>query len=142
MAKNKKDDVTNKVDWIIHAVFPSDSDDYKMDSHTHGLNKHNHPELRIVLNLPQEVIGNMLNGMGLDILKGERFDESGIYTNILANKMRVQIVRGYVGKDNCSTIIFPDPNGRLPGEPFCQEPYKDQLKYLEEIKEDYIRKNL
>lgn len=132
-----KDNVKNKVDWIIHAVIPEYDDSYILDAHTHGLGTHGHPELRTVLNLPPETLTSVINSVGLDIVDGERFDEERVYTNILANDMRVQIIRDNIGGDDCSVLIFPDANNRLPGEPFCQIPYKNQLKYLEEIRKTY-----
>lgn len=136
MSKNK----SNKVDWIIHCVIPEYDDPYILDAHTHGINKHGHPELRTVLGLPPETLTSVINNIGLDIVDGERFDEEKIYTNILANEMRVRIIRDNIGGDDCCVLIFPDANNRLPEELFCQEPYKSQLNYLEKIKKTYNEK--
>lgn len=136
MGKDKKEH-SNTVDWIIHAVIPEYESPYILDAHTHGLNMHGHPELRTVLHLPPETLTGVINAVGLDIVDGERFDEEKIYTNILANDMRVRVIRDNIGGDDCSVLIFPDANNRLPEEPFCQEPYRSQLEFLEEIKKTY-----
>ena len=78
----------SKVDWIIHGVIPEEGDmPYAMDYHTHGLKEfHNHPELMLVLGLPNDVACNLINSLGLRIWDGERFDEEKKYTNILSNE--------------------------------------------------------
>lgn len=127
--------MNSKVDWIIHFVIPDENNiPNSINAHTHGLEGHNHPELMTVLALDSEVSGAIMNNLGLRILDGERFDEEKIYTNIIQNELPVKIVKAVVsGHENC-VIIFPDEDGKLPGDEGCKYPYSKQLEYLEYIK--------
>ena len=128
----------NKYDWIIHYVF-GEGDDYGLfaDIHTHGLEKYNHPELLITIALPQEIVGAILNNLGIRITNGERFDESELRTDIIANNVPVKVFNTCVNEKNISLLIFPDKNLKFPDDEACEFPYNEQYKYLEKIKERY-----
>lgn len=129
----------NKIDWIIHGVIPEDGDmEYTVDYHTHGLKEyHNHTELMVVLGLPFEVVGSLINSLGLRICDGERFDEERIYTNIIANNLPVRLVKERMGTGDVMVLILPDANGNLPGDDNCEEPYSKQMEMIEFIKSRY-----
>ena len=76
-----------KPDWIVHAIIPEKNDmPFVRNFHTHGLSKFKHPELMLVLNIPEDIATEILNGLGEKIKKKEqRFEEEGRYLNILAN---------------------------------------------------------
>ena len=129
----------SKVDWIIHGVIPEEGDmPYAMDYHTHGLKEfHNHPELMLVLGLPNDVACNLINSLGLRICDGERFDEEKIYTNILANELPVRLVKEKMGDDEVMVMILPDGDGNLPDDDECSVPYSNQMEIIEFIKTRY-----
>jgi hypothetical protein len=127
----------NKIDWIIHYVFSDENEpDYLADVHTHGLENHGHPELRIVLAFPDDICNIILNDVGVRILNGERFDKEGTYRNIIKNDLPVKILKEKIGNQETMVLIFPDKNGLLPDEEGCENPFSEQLELIE-----YIKKN-
>lgn len=135
-----------KPDWIIHYVqehycqccgkheenhvgFPRFA-----NAHTHGLEKHGHDEICIPFDIgPKPTLG-LLNEIGLRIREaGEKF-EVGCSTDILEDKRRVELYRSNGSKT--LYILLPDPNGLLPGEDGCMEPYSFQRTYADIIEEE------
>ena len=82
-----------KIDWVIHLVANGACDEcgeietgflpYMCNAHTHGLERYGHLDFQMVLFLPTEEIGRILNTLGLRVQSGERFRSgdmvSGIY---------------------------------------------------------------
>ena len=128
-----------KPTWIIHCVIPEgEGVECSMDSHTHGLNAYDHPELALVMNLPQAMVGELLNEIGIRIVNGEKFSESGVYNNILVNDYPVELIKTeYKRGDEVMAIILPDENKKLPSDKDCSYPYNMQYEYLEKIKKSY-----
>lgn len=123
-----------EIDWVVHYVFDSVKG---IDAHTHGINSHGHPEIRTVLNLSPKLICAILNGVGINILNGERYDKEGIYNNVLDNGIPVKVKMETIGGEECCVILFPDARMKFPGDEGCSKPYSLQLKYLEAIKKSY-----
>ena len=128
------------IDWIIHYVFPDSEEElnlYGIDAHTHGLKKHNHPELMIVLPMEGEEVANILNSLGCRILEGERFDIEGIRRDVFADKTPVLLLKeSFWGEENV-VILFSDENGNVPGDGQCSKEYNMQLQYLNNLKKKY-----
>ena len=135
-----------KPDWIIHHVQNHDCDVCNThvkdsvgfygfaDIHTHGLNKHNHPEICIPLDISPKVAMNVLNTIGYRIaVNGEIFKE-GYNDTVLAGKYRVKFVK--FDDDDTLYLILPDVNNRLPEDDMCDLPYSSQLFYAEIIHND------
>lgn len=137
-----KKETQNIPTWTIQCKYPTFSSaetEYLVDAHTEGLKEYGHPELAIVVTIPEETIGEILNTLGTRIANGECFCIPGIYENILQDDFPVRVVRTEYGKENeMSVLIFPDEKRRLPEDVGCQEPYRWQLEYLRRIKEDYV----
>ena len=130
----------DKPTWIIHCItdIAEYIAEYKKDCkyignfHTHGLNKYNNQrELCIVLALEKSVAVNLLNTMGLRVANGETVFTEGIRSDILQDDLDVQLIT--FDNDPDLYVILPDPNGKLPMDDDCQEPYKSQIKYAENI---------
>lgn len=83
-----------KIDWIIHCCANGVICDgcnkvetgflkNTCNAHTHGMEKYHHMDFQMVLFLPPEEIGRILNTLGLRVQAGERFHDgdlvSGIY---------------------------------------------------------------
>lgn len=128
-----------EVTWIIHgitdleSIFPNEK--YIGNFHTHGLNEYNNQrELCIVLNIPGNTAKGLLNSMGLRVANGETVFTEGIRTDILDNGMDVQLMT--FDNDPTLYVILPDPNGKLPMDDDCEEPYKFQYEYAKLIHDD------
>ncbi len=126
--------MNKEVDWMIHYVFDEAPDkEHLANCHTHGLDKHNHRELCMVLALPQETVCGVLNSMGIRIaFEGKVFPE-GIHTDIL---------QGYNAEiyslpdDPTLYLIVPDENNKLPSDEGCKFPYNMQYEYAKIISEN------
>ncbi len=126
--------------WIIHYVTDVSEKyldpiyKYIGDFHTHGLDKLGHKELCIPLNIDSRLGASILNCLGEEICNGREFTESCRYSNILTCDFQVVSFPG-------STelfVIFPDENGKFPGDNGCEFPYSEQLKYAEIIASEHI----
>ena len=129
-------------DWIIHYVAPTVDrskspayyyEPYFANIHTHGLDKYNHRELCISINIGQETAKKLLNSLGMRIVHGDVFTE-GIRTDILKGNYDVQ----FITFDNDPTLymILPDVNNKLPMDSDCEEPYCYQEKYAKIISDN------
>ena len=129
-------------DWMIHYVAPTADrskspayyyEPYFANIHTHGLDKYNHRELCISINIGQETAKELLNSLGMRIVHGDVFTE-GIRTDILTNDYDVQ----FITFDNDPTLymILPDVNNKLPMDSDCEEPYCYQEKYAKLISDN------
>lgn len=132
--KTKK---TPKFDWICHYVsngvacdmcnktedsFP----EFICNAHTHGMEKYNHLDFQIVLDVDAELIGTLLNEMGLRVQMGGKFKSGDVLSDLLV---------GYDAKlfevpekdRTVLRIILPDENNLFPGDEGCQYPYNQQM---------------
>lgn len=127
--------------WTIKCQFPTykcKETDYMMDAHTVGLMQYGHPELAIVVSIPVEIAGEILNTLGNRVVNGERFDIPGVYENILQDDYPVRLVHAEYGLgEEKMVLILPDEFRRLPEDLGCMTPYNLQLEYLRRIKDDY-----
>ena len=131
----------NKIDWIIHYVLMDDKkNEYLVNANTHGLDKHNHRELCMVLNVGQQVCGEILNSIGSKIaFSGKKYEE-GFYEDILQDGYKVEIMS--LPEDPLLYVIFPDENHRFPSDKDCQYPYNKQYEYAKIISADNKTKGL
>ena len=108
---------------------------YIGDFHTHGLSKYNNQrELCVVLALDKNKIKTLLNDMSLRVASNKTIFTEGIRTDILNNGMDVQFLS--LDNDPVLYVILPDPNGKLPSDDDCKEPYKFQYEYAKRISEN------
>lgn len=126
-----------KIDWVIHMIgngivcsdcgkvensFPQ----YIGDFHTHGLSKYGHPELQMVLHMPPEDIGYVLNILGMRVQSGEQFHAGQLVEDIFVDcPVRLDAFEAY-GKQ-LLRVIIPDEKKRFPEDPDCSYPYNHQL---------------
>ena len=126
-----------KVDWIIHMVAIGACGEcggaetsflpYMCNAHTHGMECYGHLDFQMVLALPPQEIGRILNTLGLRVQSGECFRPgdmvSGIYEDCSVRLdeyeetgrrvLRVIIQRSSVWKGGCrhEDHIVPDHCG-------------------------------
>ena len=140
-----------KPDWIIHYVSNNGCECcgkannpayYDLvgfaNAHTHGLDKHGHRELCIVLDAGMNRVGNLLNTLGVKIAERETIFAESIRDDVLNNGMRVKFIS--FDDDPTLYVMLPDPNGILPGEDGCTVPYCLQEEYAKIISKnkDYV----
>ncbi len=126
-----------KIDWIIHCCANGVVCDeckkvetgflqYACNAHTHGMEKYHHMDFQMVLFLPPEEIGRILNTLGLRVQAGERFHDgdlvSGIYEdcNIGLNEYEE------TGR-TVLRVIIPDKFNIFPEDARCMPVYRLQL---------------
>ncbi len=128
---------SKKIDWIIHicknGVICADCGksedcyiDFLCNAHTHGMEKHNHRDFQLVLALPNEEIGRILNTIGLMVLAGHRFYD-GEYINGIYEDCSVRLMEIEETGRKVLRVIIPDKNNIYPENPMCERPYRFQL---------------
>ena len=133
------------IDWIIHYVQEHDCEicgkheDNPIgftgfaNIHTHGLNKYNHKELCIPLDLGYKLAITILNQCGLRIKLGNEKFVPGFNDSIIHN---LPLLFYEFENSNTLYMIIPDPNGKFPEDDDCEFPYNKQLLYAQIIEED------
>ena len=133
------------IDWIIHYVQEHDCEicgkheDNPIgftgfaNIHTHGLNKYNHKELCIRLDLGYKLAITILNQCGSRIKLGNEKFVPGSNDSIIQN---LPVLFYEFENSNTLYMIIPDPNGKFPGDDDCKFPYNKQLLYAQIIEED------
>ena len=112
--------------WALQGVFPRTAADGPQFTYTVGLTEFNHPEL-IIMSLPYEVAGVMLNAMGRRVRAGERFTAGQTLLevgNLAMKTVDVVDTRPYFGvarrkyhRVRAVQVVWPDKNSRFPWEP-------------------------
>ena len=129
-----------KIDWIIHFVVNGESCDccgkvedsfpeFMCNTHTHGLEKYDHLDFQIVLALPPEIVGHLLNGLGLRVQAGEKFKDGDVISDLLANNYDVHLVEVEETERRVLRLLMPDPQNRFPGDAECDYPYNQQKDF-------------
>ena len=136
------DEANTGITWTIHGVIGMAEEHkgkfkdvtYMGNFHTHGLDLYGHRELCIVLNMPQEKAGELLNNMGLMISKKGRTFSEGIQKDVLQNDYDVELIS--FEDDPTLYVILPDVNNKFPSDADCEEGYNYQYEYARIISED------
>ena len=124
---------TLKIDWIIHYVFDDKTEgcfpEFMINAHTHGLEKYNHLDFQVVLEMPPALTGNLLNEMGLRVQRGERYKDGDIVSDLLQNGYDVRLVEREEMDRKVLRLLIPDENNRFPEDKLCQYPYNFQKDF-------------
>ena len=126
-----------KLDWVIHLVkngvacaccgeVENGFVQYACNSHTHGMAKYNHSDFQLVLSLPDNEIGRILNTLGLRVQAGERFHNGDLVEGIYLDcPVRLQEF------EECDRtvlrVVIPDKQNRFPEDTNCEYPYTLQI---------------
>ena len=96
------------------------------------MEKYQHPDFQLVLNLPPVEIGRILNTLGLRVQAGEKFKAgdmvSGIYTDC---NIRLDAFEE-TGR-TVLRVIIPDKNNIFPEDEHCTPAYRLQLLKTDEL---------
>ena len=131
-----------KIDWVIHLVANGACDEcgeietgflpYMCNAHTHGLERYGHLDFQMVLFLPTEEIGRILNTLGLRVQSGERF-RSGDMVSGIYEDCDVRLDEYEETGRKVLRVIIPDANNIFPEEGDCMLPYCLQLLKTDEL---------
>lgn len=133
------------IDWIIHYVQEHDCEICGKHEdnligftgfaniHTHGLNKYNHKELCVPLDLGYRLSCTILNQCGLRIKLGNEKFVPGFNYSVIQD---LPVLFYEFENSNTLYMIMPDPNGRFPEDENCEFPFNKQLLYAKIIEED------
>ena len=102
------------------------------NAHTHGLERYGHLDFQMVLFLPTEEIGRILNTLGLRVQSGERF-RSGDMVSGIYEDCDVRLDEYEETGRKVLRVIIPDANNIFPGEGDCMLPYCLQLLKTDEL---------
>ena len=132
-----------EIDWIIHIVangmrcqdcgkienpFPQ----YICNVHTHGMAKYGHLDFQLVIHMPPQDMGYVLNMLGLRVQAGERFQAGDLVEGIFID-CPVRLYECEECGRKVLRVIIPDSQNRFPEEPNCDYPYSFQLIPTDEL---------
>ena len=131
-----------KIDWVIHLVANGACDEcgeietgflpYMCNAHTHGLERYGHLDFQMVLFLPTEEIGRILNTLGLRVQSGERF-RSGDMVSGIYEDCDVRLDEYEETGRKVLRVIIPDANNIFSEEGDCMLPYCLQFLKTDEL---------
>jgi len=126
-----------KPDWMVHMVLMESCDyceqkdvsklhKHMCNIHTHGLEKYDSLELQLVLKLPTNLIGYLINTVGLAIRYGMKLHDGDEINHLIKNF--VIKVKEIEDDDEVKVLrlILPDASGKFPEDEECIEPYSLQ----------------
>ncbi len=98
--------------WYTHMTFPEDGGTY-WNIHTHGMSENfNHPDLQLVIGLPEHTTNGILHNFADRIKAGEKF-KAGDRVSKIVGKYDVLLVEREECGRKVLRIILPDPKGCL-----------------------------
>ncbi len=126
-----------EINWIIHmcangAVCDDCGKeetgflDYACNAHTHGLEQYGHKDFQMVLQLPPDHIGYILNTLGLRVQAGERFKDGDLVEGIYLD-CPIRLDEYEETGRQVLRVIIPDKNNIFPEDERCMETYRLQL---------------
>lgn len=132
-----------KIDWIIHCcangVICGDCGTVETgfipntcNAHTHGMEKYHHMDFQMVLFLPLEEIGRILNTLGLRVQAGERF-QSGDMVSGIYEDCDVRLDAYEETGRTVLRVMIPDKYNIFPEDERCMLVYRLQLLKTEEL---------
>lgn len=130
-------------EWIIHLVangagcakcgeVESEFIPYTCNAHTHGMEKYNHMDFQLVLRLPTEEIGRILNTLGCRVQQGEKF-HNGDYVKGIYDDCDICLQEFEETGRKVLRVIIPDANNIFPNDPRCASPYNLQLLKTDDL---------
>lgn len=107
------DDMMQKHGWYVHFVAPDDGPT-GANYHTHGLQESfEHPDLQIVLNIPEKVAHNLFHNAVDRIKAGEKFQAGQRAGQICGGGYEVKFVEAHEGDRTVLRMILPDVDHHL-----------------------------
>lgn len=121
--------------WIVHFVGDDSDSPTRLNIHTHGLQEnYNHPDLQIVLGIPQQVVQPILHQIVDRIKAGEKFGDGDVLEDIIADGLPIKLVSATECNRSVLRLIFPDKSGCCDSWSM-KDPYLRQYGDLVELPE-------
>lgn len=112
-------EMLDKYGWFSHILTDDGS------AHTHGLPEtSDHPDLEVRLPVNPRQRHAWLGIFAQAVKSGRRFHSDETVTDLFSVPVRV-VPRTESGRP-VLRVLFPDPQGRFPGDPACDPGYRDQ----------------
>ena len=132
-----------KIDWIIHCCANGVVCDeckkletgclqYACNAHTHGMERYRHMDFQMVLYLPFEEIGRILNTLGLRVQAGERFHDGDLVSGIYED-CDIRLDEYEETGRRVLRVVIPDKYNVFPEEENCMPVYRLQLLDTEDL---------
>ena len=125
-----------QIDWTIHLVTNCECDECGnsensflpnvCNAHTHGMEKYEHQDFQLVLRLPPNEIGRILNTFGLRVQAGEKFKNGDLVSGIYED-CNVKLQEFEETGRKVLRVMIPDANNIFPEKNECNEVYRMQL---------------
>ncbi len=138
-----------KKDWIIHLVMNGAECGecekkengflrYTCDSHTHGMEKYNHPNFQIVVDFEPDYIMGILNILCFMVQSGRKF-HNGEFVEGIIDERKLRLDKHIENGFEIFRVVFPDDNNLFPEDANCKYPYSVQnFKVKDLYIENYI----
>ena len=134
--------MNTKIDWVIHCCANGICDacgkketgflPYLCNAHTHGMEKYGNMDFQLVLFLPYEEIGRILNTLGLRVQAGERF-RTGDFVSGIYEDCEIRLDEYEETGRKVLRVIIPDKHNIFPEDERCMEVYRNQLLETDEL---------
>ena len=136
--------MSKQIDWMIHYCANGVCDEcgkaeegfipYACNAHTHGMEKYGHMDFQMVLHLPLQEVGRILNTLGLRVQTGERFKAGDLVSRIYEDcDIRLDAFEE-TGRTVLRAVI-PDKHNRFLEDEQCMDAYRVQLLRTEDLYE-------
>ena len=125
----KEMEMMEQYGFFCHYVFDNEGegDTQMVNFHTHGIEEtFGHKDIQIVMNLGPHVLMPIAHGIVEEIVKkGLKLEDNA---DKVIDNYDVELMEVEEDGRTVIRIMFPDPQGRMPSDPFCELLYKKQLK--------------
>lgn len=134
--------MSKKINWIIHycangavcadcGKMETGYLPYTCNAHTHGLAQYGHKDFQIVLDMPVEYIGYILNALGRCVQDGDRFCVGELVR--FPNGLVVKLAEFEECDRTVLRVLIPDKKGRFPDQPGCMKLFALQMRKTDDL---------
>lgn len=134
--------MNRKIDWVIHycsngacdACGNAETDfiPFACNAHTHGMEHYGHLDFQMVLRLPPQEVGRILNTLGLRVQAGEHFKTGDLVSGIYEDcDIRLDAFEE-TGR-TVLRVVIPDKYNRFPEDAQCMDTYRIQLLRTDDL---------
>lgn len=132
-----------KIDWIIHCCangvvceeckkVETGFLQYACNAHTHGMERYHHMDFQMVLYLPFEEIGRILNTLGLRVQADEQFHDGDLVSGIYED-CDIRLDEYEETGRRVLRVVIPDKYNVFPEEEDCMPVYRLQMLDTEDL---------
>lgn len=111
------------------------------NAQTIGMDKYNHPEFQLVLNMDHKMILYILNSLGMKVQTGSVFKDGDIIDDLFEG-YNAKIKEFVEDEKRVLRVLIPDANHKFPEDEGCQQEYTYQALPIEVLYNTITRKKL